>query len=367
MKKQQVHQSSEPTFVTDAMNGDYCSVRSEYGNNIMPSTGSRFGLIDKIKAHIEILDPITWISVYPCLAGGVMASGAMRSTPHDYLMLFALFVIYGPLGTGSSQSVNDYYDLELDMINEPTRPIPSGRLSKREALWNWTIVLAIAVLGGISLSMHIGGVRGLIFCGSILTGLFLGYIYSAPPLKLKKNILLSAPAVGISYGVIPWLSANAFFSDVRPEVIWLAVLNFFMGMALIIMNDFKSQEGDAKVGMKSLVVMIGAKNTFLVAFVIVDLAFAIFVWLAWTWGFHFLMYLVLLSLVVDIVIQVKLYRDPQNGLSFMKSAVDDSFGHTIGKSEIHEHNAFLRFSMINNIMFLINQLIAATLIGMKYM
>jgi bacteriochlorophyll c synthase len=333
----------------------------------MTRTDGRIGFIDKIKAHIEILDPVTWISVYPCLTCGVMATGAMRSTLHDYLMLFALFLVYGPLGTGFSQSVNDYYDLELDMINEPTRPIPSGRLTKQEALLNWSIVLSVAVILGILLSLHIGGGRGWILFGSLMTGLLLGYIYSAPPLKLKKNILLSAPAVGISYGVITWLSANAFFSQIRTEVIWLAGLNFFMGFALIIMNDFKSQEGDAQAGMKSLAVMIGAKNTFMVAFVIVDLVFAVFAWLSWTWGFPGLMYFVLLTLVVDIVIQVKLYRDPKNGLSFMQSAVNDGFGHTIGKSEIHEHNAFLRFSMVNNILFLINQIIVSALIGMKYM
>ena len=359
--------SSDNSITTDALTGDYCSVRSHSGINLISTKTAPIRFIDKIKAHIEILDPVTWISVYPCLTGGVMASGAMHSSTHDYLMLFALFMIYGPIGTGFSQSVNDYYDLELDMINEPTRPIPSGRLTKRQALWNWSIVLAIGVISGISLSIHIGGVRGLIFCSSILTGLVLGYIYSAPPLKLKKNILFSAPAVGISYGIIPWISANAFFSEIRPEVLWLAVLNFFMGMALIIMNDFKSQEGDAQGGMKSLVVMIGAKNTFLVAFAIVDLAFAVFAWLAWSWGFNYLTYFLLLSLLVDIFIQTKLYRDPKNGISFMQNAVDDGFGHTIGKSAIHEHNAFLRFSLINNIMFLINQFIASALIGMKYM
>jgi bacteriochlorophyll c synthase len=51
----------------------------------------------------------------------------------------------------------------------------------------------------------------------------------------------------------------------------------------------------------------------------------------------------------------------------MQIAVDDGFGHTIGKSEIHEHNAFLRFQVVNNILFLVNQFIAAGLIGMKYM
>ncbi|NTW51292.1 MAG: UbiA family prenyltransferase [Chlorobiaceae bacterium] len=327
--------------------------------------GTRF--IDKVKAHLELLDPVTWISVFPCLAGGVMASGAMQPTVHDYLLLFALFLLYGPLGTGFSQSVNDYYDLELDRVNEPTRPIPSGRLSEKEAIWNWSIVLVIAVILSTWLGLHIGGQRGIVFVGSLLTGLFVGFIYSAPPLKLKKNIFLSAPAVGLSYGLITYLSANALFSDIRPEVLGLAGMNFFMAVALIIMNDFKSTEGDAKGGMKSLTVMIGAKNTFLVAFIIIDLVFTVFVFLAWNWGFTTLSYFVLGSLAVNIFIQIPLYRDPKTGVSFMQHAVDDGFGNAIGHSEVQEHNAFLRFQVANNLLFLTNQMFAAALVGAKYM
>ena len=325
------------------------------------------GFIDKIKAHLELLDPVTWISVFPCLAGGAMASGAMQPSVHDYLLLFALFVLYGPLGTGFSQSVNDYYDLDLDRVNEPSRPIPSGRISEKEALWNWSLVLLVAVGLSTWLSIHIGGQRGMVFAGTLLAGLFVGYIYSAPPLKLKKNIFLSAPAVGLSYGFITYLSANALFSEIRPEVIGLAGLNFFMAVALIIMNDFKSKEGDAKGGMKSLAVMIGSKNTFLVAFIIIDLVFASFAMLAWSWGFHILMYFILASLAVNIFIQVPIYSDPKNSVSFMQNAVDDGFGNAIGKSDVHEHNAFLRFQLVNNLLFLTNQLFAAGLIGMKYL
>jgi bacteriochlorophyll c synthase len=331
------------------------------------SAVARIGVVDKIKAHLELLDPVTWISVFPCLAGGVMASGAMQPTVHDYLMLFALFLLYGPLGTGFSQSVNDYYDLELDRVNEPTRPIPSGRLSEKEAMWNWSIVLVVAVVLSTMLGIHIGGQRGIVFVGSLLAGLFIGYIYSAPPLKLKKNILLSAPAVGLSYGFITYLSANALFSEIRPEVLGLAGMNFFMAVALIIMNDFKSTEGDAKGGMKSLTVMIGSKNTFLVAFIIIDLVFAVFVLLAWNWGFNVLSYFVLASLAVNIFIQIPLYRDPKTGVSFMQHAVDDGFGNAIGKSEVQEHNAFLRFQVANNLLFLTNQMVAAAFVGAKYM
>jgi len=333
------------------------------------------GFVDKVKAHLELLDPVTWISVFPCLAGGVMASGAMQPTPQDYFKLTALFLLYGPLGTGFSQSVNDYYDLELDRINEPTRPIPSGRLTEKEAIWNWSIVLVIAVVLSSVIGMDIGGERGLIFVGSLLAGLVIGYLYSAPPFKLKKNIFFSGPAVGFSYGFITYLSANALFSDIRPEVLWLAGLNFFMAIALIVMNDFKSQEGDAKGGMKSLTVLIGAKNTFLVAFIIIDLVFAVFAWLAWEWArsypqisqFPILMYCILAGLVLNIIVQIPIYRDPKSGITLVQHAVDDGFGNAIGKSEVQEHNAFLRFQVVNNILFLTNQMFAAALVGIHYM
>jgi bacteriochlorophyll c synthase len=328
---------------------------------------SSLSLKDKIKAHIELLDPVTWISVFPCLACGAMGSGAMQPTLHDYLLLFLLFILYGPLGTGFSQSVNDYFDLELDRLNEPTRPIPSGRISEKEAVWNWGIVLLIALAISIGISFHLGGQRGIVFMSSMATGLLLGFVYSAPPFKLKKNIFLSAPAVGISYGFITYVSANVLFSEIRPEVMWLAVLNFFMAMSLIIMNDFKSQKGDAESGMKSLTVLVGPRYTFLTAFIIIDLAFAGFACLAWQWGFPLLTAMIVVSLAIDILVQIPIYRDPRTGASFMQGAVSDGFGNAIGKSDVHEHNAFLRFQVVNNILFLINQFVAAALIGIKYM
>ena len=336
-------------------------------NHTSVQFSSSRGVTDRIKAHIELLDPVTWISVFPCLASGVMGAGTMQPTLHDYLLLLLLFIIYGPLGTGFSQSVNDYFDLELDRLNEPTRPIPSGRISEREAAWNWGIVLMVALIISTGISLHIGGRRGIIFATCMISGLFLGYVYSAPPFKLKKNIFLSAPAVGLSYGFITYLSANVLFSEIRPEVVWLAVLNFFMAMSLIIMNDFKSQKGDAESGMKSLTVLIGPRYTFLTAFIIIDLAFAGFAFLAWQWGFQILMYMIIVSLAINILVQIPIYRDPRTGASFMQGAVSDGFGNAIGKSEVQEHNAFLRFQVINNILFLINQFVAAALIGMKYM
>lgn len=331
------------------------------------TANAKLTFADKIRAHIEILDPVTWISVFPCLAGGVMASGAMQPTFHDYFLLLSVFLMFGPLGTGFSQSINDLFDLELDRVNEPTRPIPSGRLTEKEALWNSIVVFLLALGLGIFLGLYIGGTRGLIITSSIMLSLVLAYTYSAPPFKLKKNILTSAPAVGFAYSFVTWFSANALFSEIRPEVVWMAVLNFFMAIALIILNDFKSAKGDKEGGLKSLTVMIGPKNTFLVSFFIIDMIFLVFAWLEYIWGLYPLVFFMLGGLLLNIFFQVKLYRDPKGGISFLKATVEDGFGNAIGQSDVVEHKAFLQFQVANNILFLVNNLMAAGAIGIRYM
>jgi bacteriochlorophyll c synthase len=327
---------------------------------------ARLGLTDKIRAHLELLDPVTWLSCYPCLAGGVMASGGMKPTLHDYILLLLIFMMFGPFGTGFSQSINDYFDLELDRANEPTRPIPSGRLTEKEGLLNSIGALLLAMLCGIFIWLDIGGVRGMVILVSIFSALVVAYIYSAPPLKLKKNILTSAPAVGFSYGFVSFISANALFSDIRPEAIWLASLNFLMAVALIILNDFKSAAGDKEGGLKSLTVMIGARNTFLVSFVIVDIVFGVLAYLSFTWGFYVPLVLVLVGLVLNLVLQAQILSDPKGGISFLNNAVKDGFGNAIGHSDVQEHNAFLRFQVINNILFLVSFLFVAGMVGVKY-
>jgi bacteriochlorophyll c synthase len=332
----------------------------------MPAA-ARIGFIDKVRAHLELLDPVTWLSCYPCLAAGVMASGGMQPTLRDYILLFAIFMMFGPFGTGFSQSVNDYFDLDLDRVNEPTRPIPSGRLTEKEGLLNSIVALLLAIVCGFLIFREIGGTRGMVILISILSALVVAYLYSAPPFKLKKNILTSAPAVGFSYGFVTFISANALFSDIRPEAIWLASLNFFMAVALIILNDFKSAAGDKKGGLKSLTVMIGARNTFLVSFVIVDLVFGVLAYLSYTWGFHVPLVLVLVGLLLNLVLQIQILIDPKGGISFVNNAVKDGFGNAIGHSEVQEHNAFLRFQVINNILFLVSFLFVAGMVGLKYL
>ncbi|ACF13053.1 bacteriochlorophyll/chlorophyll synthetase [Chloroherpeton thalassium ATCC 35110] len=321
-------------------------------------------LKDKIKAHIELLDPVTWISAVQGLLCGAIASGEMQLSFEHVGLLVALIMLYGPLGTGFSQSINDYYDRFLDKVNEPTRPIPSGRISEKEAVWNWVIVGILSVSLGVWLGLQFEGERRFVIIASIIVGLIMGYIYSAPPFKLKRNVLTSAPAVGISYSLITWLSGNALYADIRIEVVYMALINALMTIGLIFLNDFKSVEGDRAGGLKSLPVMIGPRNTYVVSFFFVDLPFIWFIYLMHQWGFTFMFYFSAVSLVIIFVMQMVLYFDPKDGAKALDASVKGmGFESFVGKSDVKEHKSFLRYLIVNNGLYLINVFAASYMLS----
>jgi chlorophyll synthase len=100
-----------------------------------------------------------------------------------------------------SQAINDWYDRHVDAINEPGRPIPSGRIPGR-----WGLYIAI-IWSAISLaSRHVLGTW--VFVATVV-GLVLAWAYSAPPLRLKENGWWGNAAVGFCYEGLAWFTGAA--------------------------------------------------------------------------------------------------------------------------------------------------------------
>ena len=85
----------------------------------------------------ELLKPITWFPPVWAFACGAVSSG--QSLTDNWMLIFLGLVLTGPLVCASSQAVNDWFDRHVDAINEPQRPIPSGRMPGR-----WGLGIAIA-------------------------------------------------------------------------------------------------------------------------------------------------------------------------------------------------------------------------------
>ncbi|HSQ72923.1 MAG TPA: chlorophyll synthase ChlG [Rubrivivax sp.] len=201
-------------------------------------------------AVAELLKPITWFPPMWAFACGVVASGA-AVTEHWPLVLLGV-LLAGPLVCATSQAVNDWFDREVDAINEPQRPIPSGRMPGR---WGLYIAVAWTVL-----SLLVALALGPWGFGAAAVGLLLAWAYSAPPVRLKVNGWWGNAACGISYEGLAWVTGAAVMAGgAMPggQSLALAALYSLGAHGIMTLNDFKSVQGDRQMGIGSLPVRLG--------------------------------------------------------------------------------------------------------------
>ena len=254
-------------------------------------------------AVAELLKPITWFPPMWAFTCGVIASDVeLRSNWH--LILIGL-LLTGPLVCASSQAVNDWFDRHVDAINEPDRPIPSGRLPGR-----WGLAIAV-VWSGLSLIIATGlGPWG--FAATVLA-LMLAWAYSMPPLRLKENGWLGNAACGLSYESLAWITGSAvMMGGVMPasESMVLALLYGIGAHGIMTLNDFKSIAGDRQMGVRSLPVQLGAARAAGLACWTMALPQAVVMGLLFSWGAAGHAIAVLLLLVAQAVMMRWFVQQP---------------------------------------------------------
>ena len=206
----------------------------------------------------ELFKPITWFPPMWAFACGVVASGA--SLADKWVLAVIGVALAGPFVCATSQAVNDWYDRHVDAINEPQRPIPSGRMPGR-----WGFDLAVLWT---AISLLVATLLGPWGFGAAVVGLLLAWAYSAPPLRLKENGWWGNAACGFSYEGIAWVTgaavmAGGYMPDSRSLL--LAVLYSLGTHGIMTLNDFKAIEGDRQMGVRSLPVQLGVNKAAQVA------------------------------------------------------------------------------------------------------
>ncbi|NTU79706.1 MAG: UbiA family prenyltransferase [Chloroflexales bacterium] len=147
-------------------------------------------------------------------------------------------------------------------------------------------------------------------------------IYSAPPIKLKKNFWLGPPAVGLGYVSMSWLAGHLIFAPLTWESMLVAWCHGAVAAGMLFLNDIKSVEGDRQHGLMSLPVVIGVHKTLIIAYLTVNLAQALLLILALYHGHFVIAGIILIALVVPIYNQTRLYQEPtqKNYVRYMLSS-----------------------------------------------
>lgn len=200
-------------------------------------------------AVLELLKPITWFAPMWAFGCGVVSGGWPPTARWSVVAMGVMLA--GPFVCATSQAVNDWFDRHVDAINEPQRPIPSGRIPGQ---WGFYIACAWTVL-----SLLLAAALGRWVLYAAMFGLVLAWIYSAPPLRLKQNGWWGNTAVAICYEGLPWFTGAAIMSAGFPDsrIVMLALLYSFGAHGIMTLNDFKSVEGDRQMGLLSLPVQMG--------------------------------------------------------------------------------------------------------------
>lgn len=211
-----------------------------------------------LSAVTELLKPITWFPPMWAFACGVVASGV--ALEGRWTIALMGIVLAGPLVCASSQAVNDWFDRHVDAINEPQRPIPSGRMPGRWGLY-------VAVIWTV-LSLVWASFLGRWAFGAAVAGLVLAWAYSAPPTRLKENGWWGNAACGLCYEGLAWTTGAAVMAGgAMPggRSLLLAALYSAGAHGIMTLNDFKAVDGDRQMGVRSLPVQLGVQRAARVA------------------------------------------------------------------------------------------------------
>lgn len=206
---------------------------------------------------LRLIKPITWFPPMWAYLCGVVSSGVSPSTAPGLVALGV--VLAGPVVCGMSQAANDWCDRHVDAINEPDRPIPSGRVPGRWGLW---IALAMTVL-----SLLMGAFLGPWGFGATVLAVIAAWAYSAEPLRAKRSGWWGPGLVGLSYETLPWITGAAVLAAGAPDwrIVAVALLYGIGAHGIMTLNDFKALEGDRQLGVNSLPVTLGPERAARVA------------------------------------------------------------------------------------------------------
>jgi chlorophyll synthase len=251
---------------------------------------------------LALLKPITWFPPMWAFLCGVVSSGVPIADRWTFLLAGVLLT--GPAVCGTSQAVNDWFDRHVDAINEPDRPIPSGRIPGR-----WGLYIALA---GTALSLLLGAALGPWVLAATAVGLVAAWAYSAPPLRLKTNGWLGPGTVALSYEGLSWFTGAAVMAAALPATPILAVLLLYSlgAHGIMTLNDFKALRGDRLTGVRSLPVTLGPAKAAQLACLIMALPQAAVAALLLHWGHLWSAAAVALSLGLQLALMPRLLRDP---------------------------------------------------------
>ena len=251
---------------------------------------------------IELTKPVTWFPPMWAFMCGVVSSGF--SISENWLFLIAGIALTGPLVCGTSQVINDYCDRHVDAINEPGRPIPSGRVPGY-----WPVGIALT---GSAVSLFLAAYLGKWVFFATCVALCSGWAYSAAPLRAKRSGWFGPLLCALSYEGLSWFTGASVMLGALPSAtVLIVILLYSLGAhGIMTLNDFKAVEGDKATGLRSLPVTLGVRPAAIFACAVMTMAQMAVIAVLWFYALPLSAAIVALLTLLQLFLMARLVRDP---------------------------------------------------------
>jgi geranylgeranylglycerol-phosphate geranylgeranyltransferase len=275
-----------------------------------------FGLSmnSKLNGYIHLVRPLNLAIVFfTIVAAAAIAGGDLF---HDGRIVLA--ALAGALIAGGGYAINDYFDVEIDAMNRPERPLPSGALTKEEAWWVWRLsssagVITSAFLGPEAFGIALFWVLSLYFYGK----------------RLKRTVLVGNLLVATVTG-LALIFGGVVIGHVEKSL-WPALFAFLVNFAREIVKDIEDRAGDARGNARTLPVVYGIRPALVLATLTI-LALIGATLAAYHLGVYNQRYLMIVAVVDFMLLGI--------AISIWKSAVP---------TYLHRLNIWLKVSMVGGL------------------
>ena len=246
-----------------------------------------------IKDYLHLIVPeYIPMAITTALIGAIITSGGLPGL--EFIVVAVVLILL----VSAFNAFNAIADKDIDRVNKPERPIPSKRITEREALYFAVFSYALALIISLSVNMS--------FFVVTLVSVLITSAYSYPGIDLKRRFLAGNFTVTIFYAILCYLSGWALYPTQAVSFPIMGFL-FLTGLSLSISKDFMDVPGDAFHRAHTLPVKLGRKYSILTIILFLLVAF-VFLFIMILKGFLPNKYYYLFALFPLMVLNISEFR-----------------------------------------------------------
>lgn len=266
--------------------------------------------MNRIKAYLELIRyPLFGIPIVATLPGALIASEGKWTWRVGAALVIALF------GYFAGMIKNDYFHRKADAVTNPERPLPSHRLTPKQALVPASIIYSLCVICGFLLEIK----AGLLVMGLVA----ISHLYNA---IFKAKGLLGSITLPLGIGLLNVFGALVVSRTV-PRLVWYAfAATTLYDLGTHITTTFKDITRDKQHGITTTPVQIGIRPALFLSAAATILAFVVALlpyWLEESLSYNYYGVWVVSGLLAAIITRIPLYRQPteKNGYFALKGSM----------------------------------------------